>query len=350
MRGLGLSAAVWAGLVGAALAQGPSAPIAAPVAAAPVELPANLPATIPGAATPEFRAAITLWLDDAEAEGLAALRDLAHRGNAAARLWLALVDKTPSLQGPALARIARADRIMLLRQPGGMSGRSWLHSLADLPLGQTWLDLLDTGAGPEVVAAFADLGEARAAREAFLTLAAREHPALGDLPPQDAPLELRYLLWRGADTARQAQISATVPADHPQRGFMDHAGPDPQALADWLASAPVASPLAALCARVCPDSQSACLLSAYQALGSHGALMTLGSPVESIIAQDIFVASARGQSAIVRRILLSVDARGRRIMLARTAQEQQCLAGALDAENQRYRYQRNGVSTPATPN
>ncbi len=292
--------------------------------------------SVPGAGAPAFVAALAAWLADDEAQPLSELAALAQSGNAAARLLLSQIDRTPALQGPFLAHTARAERIALLRMPGGLSGRNWLDSIDGLPLADALRDLRRIDADATLIDTFTALDEPRAAREAMTTLAARESPSLAGLAPESTDVDLLYLLWRGADPQRRAQIAALVPPGHPQRQLMGESV-DARDLDRWLAQAAAAAPLETLCAARCPEALAACRTAAYRALDSHNALLTLGTPAETLVAQQAFLASPRGQSSMLRRILLSVPMRGRRAMLARVADVSACLGTELTAEVARYR-------------
>lgn len=306
---------------------------------------ADAPPPLPGAERPAFQNALDLWLQDDEAQALPALAELAERGNAAARLLLAQIDKIPSLQGPYLAQMPRAERIALLRAPGGLSGRSWIAEIEDVAVADAWRALHWPDAGPELMARFDALGEPRAARTTMVVLAAREHEGLRDLPLDEADPELLYLLWRSAGPERRAEIAARVPAGHPQRQLMGEAT-DARDLDRWLHQSAAAAPLVALCNTLCPEDGEAgtCLGAAYQALGSHDALLTIGTPSEALIDQDRFLASPRGQASVMRRILLGTTMRGRRLMLARVEGQSACLAAGLSAEADRHRRVIPGVT------
>jgi hypothetical protein len=190
-------------------------------------------------------------------------------------------------------------------------------------------------AGLDTMASMQALGEPRAAREALIVLAAREHPGLTALDPETIDPELLYLLWRGADPERRALLLDMVPPDHPQRLHMGERI-DARRIDLWLANAEAAAPLSRLCAAVCPGAEATCRGIAYNALNSHNALLTLGTPAEALIGQARFLDSARGRGAVMRRILLSTPMRGRRALLARVATHSSCLGEALSAENARY--------------
>jgi len=303
---------------------------------------ATIADAITGADAPAFSEALALWLDDNEDTGLQALSALAVADNRAAQILLGLIDKTPPLQGPWLASLPRAERIALMRAPGGLSGRNWLAAAADQPLAANWLALLSVDAGLPVVLRFSEMGEARAAREALMVLAAREHPDLRDAPPELLDPEMTYLLWRTADDARRAMLLAHTPPDHPQRLMMGEAR-DPAAISRWLETAPAAQVVAALCDARCPDSRDSCRTGAYHALGSHNAVLVLGSPAEALISQEAFVRSPRGQATVLRRMLQATDARGRGAMISQMRAHNECLAEVLTEERRRYHYRRPGV-------
>ena len=297
--------------------------------------------TVPGADAPAFARALALWLDDDEATALPALAALAHEGNTAARLLLGLIDRSPTLQGPWLARLPRAQRLEVMRAPGGMSGRSWLAEIASDPIAAAWLALMRTDAGLATGAALAALGETRAAREALVVLAMRHHPDLGQDWHDWMDPELAFLIWPRAREAVRTQLERVLPAGHPHWLLVGQAT---AAWDIWLASSPAAAPFAAFCRAECPQSVAACQRAAHAALGSHVAALTLGSPVEALIAQTDFLASPRSRSSLLRRILLSVDARGRRARNDRATQTEACLGSRLAAEADRYRHIRNGQS------
>jgi len=306
-------------------------------------------ADVPGAESPAFAEALSLWLEDDEAQALQALAGLAQQGNRAAQILLGLIDKSPALQGPWLAHLPRGERIALLRAAGGLSGRSWLAAAAaDQPFADAWLTLLTVEADLQVVARFSEMGEARAAREALVVLAAREHASLRQAAPETVDPELIYLLWRTADPERRALLLGHVPQSHPQRTMMGEPHEE-AALEHWLETDAAAMPLAALCDARCPQSRATCLTGAYQALRSHNALLTLGSPFEALVSQSAFLASPRGQATVLRRVLYSTDARGRRAMIGQMREHDACLAEVLYAEVARYHYRRPGTQDHTEP-
>lgn len=314
------------------------------VAMAPVPVLAT-PPQLPGSDDPGFREALGVWLANDEETALLDFSRLARSGNVAAQILLGLIDRSPALQGAYLAHLDRRDRVSLLRNDGGISGRNWLTQITGVPLVDAWMSVRDVSMGLETVRDFEALGEPRAARAALITMASREHPSLRDMDLDTIETDLLYLLWQSATVERRAQITNRTPANHPQWVLMGQRV-DHRAVDLWLASSDAAAPLTALCQSVCPESGDTCRGAAYRALNSHNALLTLGTPAEALVSQSEFLASPRGQSTIMRRILLSTDIRGRRAMFARMQETSACLATALIAENQHYVPRLPGTAAP----
>jgi hypothetical protein len=304
----------------------------------------------PGVTIDGLDHALVLWLgSEDETDGLHALAGLARDGDTRAQVLLALVDKSPALQGPALAHMSRADRLALLRAPGGMSGTSWMRRAADGgdALALAWVTLWDTGTPPEIVTRLAALGETRASREAALVLASRDARGLVTLDPLPTGTEFLRLMGSPADMQDHLpHLDAQLHPGDPQRDTLGLAS-TPEARDDWLAHSDLAAPLRALCDAQCDAAGTAdCLRGGLAALGDPLAVLTLGSPVESLIPADRFNLSARGQSAVLRRMMLSVDMRARPAWIARTTEISACLGAVLEAEARRYRYQRPGADVP----
>ncbi|MCC5985503.1 MAG: hypothetical protein JJU42_14190 [Rhodobacteraceae bacterium] len=292
--------------------------------------------TVPGQSDPAFVDSVAAWLDGPEEDALPALAELARADNAAAQLLLALIDKTPALQGPWLARLPRSERVALMRADGGLSGASWVHAAA----GQSahaalWQRLWRADAPASLGLDFARAGEVRAAREAFIYAALREAGGLGELVSDpDFPAAVRFLAH---PDGAEVDAGALHPGD-PQRRALG-AGIEAAHLGDWLATAPEALPARALCEARCSDDVAACTLAATGALGSHPALLMLGSPSEALIDPERFARSARGQTSFLRRAILSTDARGRQHLIKRLQVEDACFAEQVVSEIERFRAQ-----------
>jgi hypothetical protein len=264
-------------------------------------------AEVAGQGDPGFVAAQNLWLAGDEAQSLPALSRLAQDGNTAAQLLLGVIDTTAGLQGDWLMALPRQGRIDLLRAPGGISGMNWLR-LADDPIARAWLQLWDGQATAEVILTFARLGEARAAREAGLVLAARQKSGFGAVA--DDPVYPHALLalairdWRLHDPDRARAAEAALPPGDPQHEVLDFTPrATPQALTEWIATAPEGAPLLAFCANQCPSEPApVCHAAALGAVGGYFGLMRLGAPVEALMPSPDFNRSPMGIATILRQI------------------------------------------------
>jgi hypothetical protein len=144
------------------------------------------------------------------------LAQLARAGNTAAQMLLAVIDKSPALQGPWLSALPREARVGMMRAPGGMSGVSWMRlAAASDPRAAAWVAFWDVNAPVSVVTDFARMGETRAAREALATLTARDRggfAAIADDPHY--PFAYRLPVWREwqGDPALEARLAAEIAA------------------------------------------------------------------------------------------------------------------------------------------
>ncbi len=300
-----------------------------------IATPSQAELLVPGSDDSRFVAALERWLDADEQEALPALSDLAAQEVVAAQMLLALIDKSAALQGPHLTALPRAERIALLRQPGGLSGRSWIHAAAEAsPLAELYLRKWQMTEDVEMIARFAEAGEDRASREAALVLASRRER--GFAPEVIAqpwfPDSLRHLT---PDRALARAEAAELPSGHPMRRFASERVPA-DALRDWLAEAPLARPLRAACTSVCGDTRAQCTLALYKALGSYDSLAMMGSPSVALVPEQRFVDSPRGHQAVARRIMLMHSARVRELSSSRLAEVDRCATDWLQSEYQRY--------------
>jgi hypothetical protein len=258
---------------------------------------------VPGAAAPAFRTALAAWLADDDEAALPALATLAADGNRAARILLSLVDRMPHAHGRWLAGRTRAERQALMRDP---DGRAWMAQARDVPLAALWLALWEADTDPAIAFAFADLGEARAARLVLLAHAARQGSGFAALAEDPRyPDELRYLAWAEApdDPATRAGIAAREAGD-PQVARLDAGAADADSLGRWLGDAPLAEPVRAFCEAACGDDPGACSREAYHGLGSYRGLFALGTPSETLIPPEAWLASVKGQRSVPRRLAL----------------------------------------------
>jgi hypothetical protein len=297
-------------------------------------------AGVRGQDDPRFAAALALWLDDDEAAALPALSALAAEGNRAAQILVALIDANPPVQGPWLVRRPRAERMALLRAPGGLSGRSWMEAAAaDTALARLWVERRSTTTTPATALAFAAIGEERAARETLQAIAARQVRGFAAIAGDPRyPPDLRYLVWRewaeepGGRARIEAEIVALMPGD-PQIGRFEHRPVTAAERDAWLARAPLATPLRATCA-ICPRTFAACLRGAWELIGVHTLLAEFGTPSETLIPPEVWHASRRGRLALLR--LPGTRRQYADTIFAAVGAEDPCLLQALAVETARF--------------
>ena len=309
---------------------------------------ASCAAEIDGQEDARFQSALALWLEDDEETALPEFAALAAGGNRAAQVLLTLIDTDLSFQGPWLAGLSRQQRNALLRAPGGLSGRSWMQAAAeDTPFAELWLVQATHAATPDTALAFATIGEQRAARKTLWALSRgnyRGYAAVADDP--NFPPDMRYLIWRewsdDPDTRGRAEAEvAALPPGDPQATHFDQRAIDLGAFDDWLATAQLAALLREPCEALCPDRMRSCTRAAYELVSAPGVFITgrlglllLGSPSELLIAPELWNASPRGRTALLRQTDIRSDRADE--LVARVGAMDACLAAALAEEAARF--------------
>jgi len=126
---------------------------------------------INGADHPDYQAAVAEWLAGRDAEALAHLAQLSRDDNAAAQILLARIAARAPLHQHVTGMLSRADRVALLRMPGGLSGKSWLTKAAETaPLAAALLQSTRVGENAAAVTTLLDLGETETALLAASTM------------------------------------------------------------------------------------------------------------------------------------------------------------------------------------
>lgn len=87
---------------------------------------------IPGAEAPAFAQARDLWLNGDDLPALQALGALARDGNTAAQMLLSQIATATHTHAHVTGAMDRRERIALLRQEGGLSGRDWMQAAAEV--------------------------------------------------------------------------------------------------------------------------------------------------------------------------------------------------------------------------
>ena len=292
-------------------------------------------ADLPDADSAEFQTALQSWLADDELSALSAFVDLAEGGHVSARLLLGMIEKSAALQGPELAHLPRAERIALLRAPGGTSGSSWMAELADdNRLAALWLGLWYPGGDIDIARGFAELDEPRATRIALLVVSSRHDRGYDySIRAEDwYPAALQHLT---PTRVLSSEMLTEVHEGHPIRRFAgeDTAEADLRA---WLLEDELALPLRAACDEKCNGTAADCTVALYHGLGGYHSLLRLGSPIAGLIPDAEFASSARGMGSLARRIMLQRSTRMRDAHQGQLAKLDSCAADWLRAEYQRF--------------
>lgn len=281
-----------------------------------------------GAGDPAFAMARAAWLAGDDDMGvLAQLAPLAAGGNRAAQVMLGTLvaeQRVPE----AVAALPRAERIALTRAPGGLSGTSWLTVAAGADpvaaalevAGVRWqqatrdqqvaaLEVLlaagEAGAAHRLLANFGNQGGWGAGGGWSLVM---DHGLSPALQGHGVPLlvMVRDVATRPeggfADPAAAGRAGAALAGAHPGDLAMAEAGWRQTTLADpglvragaeaLVADAPLAAPLAGVCATACPDGVAACTFALAMGTGGRPGFVTL-SPFEGLVGSAEYQASPR---------------------------------------------------------
>ena len=304
------------------------------------------PADIAGSPDPDFRKALETWLADDDAmslPALAALAALAADGNRAARLLLArieITDRAPSAFVLGLDREQR-NRLYRKRRENSLYYRGWIE--IEKEAGDSFAAVLH-GAGVLGIdhAAIHDLyaaGEREAAEHKIRKIAVdglqQDRKLLAEfLGPDDehAPYLFGFRYSHAGATTGQAalktilgqlegtptlEIQAQRDADTRRAevfvdiGYQagssvadyDSGGQHYEAITTWLLQAPGAVPIANLCRRSCGVAElNTCSLTAFGLVGGYYELIRFDSPLENLVSQTDFLASARAEGMVARRV------------------------------------------------
>ncbi len=287
--------------------------------------PLSIAAQVSGADAPEFSTAVTNWLNgEDDLAALQTLSELAQANNAAAQILLARLERTPHLTAHVTETLTRAERIALLRMPGGLSGRSWMTAAAETtPLAQAFLDNAGQDTRVESLRTLYEAGETAAATRSLPGVISYGTVdlvrAMEDLDVM--PDEARILIASYAAAELYWQSGAAIQIANP---IAERRPPElaliwrPVFPAEW-AESPAArelalansinieslSPLRTFCSTECGDQASACIAAGAALLSANAATLPFASPSESLIPTDRYWQSPR-IDADVRRLLHTI--------------------------------------------
>lgn len=288
--------------------------------------------------------AIAAYLADDDEAALPVFAELAAGGDAEARLLLGRIATRPF--SPWVASLSRKDRTALLRAPGGLSGKSWLAIASDAgdPVAAALNRALDPRLEAETLENLLSHGEEDAFATALFHNISRG-PVRGletfawDMRISD---DTRFLLWLSYSTHYYSGFENPRAAIQmfESLGFSRHIANayrakefdeteyeqilswifghahnaidyDPTALALILRDAPPTdrpiSRLRRYCEQACPEAAPVCMAEMMVLAGGYQQLWLLGSPVESIIDGETFLASPRFHADFARHMRIHMD-------------------------------------------
>lgn len=292
-------------------------------------------AQIAGQNDPQFKAALAQWLDGDDLAALTALSELAKADNRAAQVFLGRVNEATHTHSHVTGPMERKSRIALMRQVGGLSGKSWLRAASeDVPLAAAFLQSKIIKEKPAAIKTLLDVGEVTAALMPLASLVqsgklaeanellahpklpkhvmylqaladrdaafiAKHGPILGsggwprslNMRPKTSDAENSLFLWEGFrwDGIEVGHTRQLIPDAFPES----------------LLDSPYYAPLKSLCSEHCandvPNCMRATMIRLYNATPIW---ITLSSPVETILPTNEYHLSPRITDDLVR--LLSV--------------------------------------------
>ena len=272
---------------------------------------------VPGSEDAAYKTAVADWLGGQDTTALRALSDLAGGGNTAAQILLGRISENAAFYKHLSATMPRKERIALMRQPGGLSGRSWLLAAeGSEPLAAALLQAAQPDKRADAIAPLLDLGELSTAMRTGLDMLyyGEAEPLLMAISGRtDLPREAMFLGVAALDFIVPGAFSDATQglAAHPELPVdvtLTWVAPSPanlsqdKAMRDLVAeTAPQVrawTPLVAFCDRHCPDSPGTCA-----ALGA--ALAPKGpfpfeSPSQRLIPDEVYWSSARMEGDLAR--------------------------------------------------
>ncbi|WP_139231505.1 hypothetical protein [Aliiroseovarius crassostreae] len=278
---------------------------------------------IPGTASRSYQSAVQLWLDGSDnLEALRQLSSLANKGNTAAQILLARIGSHAHLIGPVTENLPRNERVALLRQPGGLSGRSWLEAAAEIsPLAHAMLDSADRETRADAIAPLFKAGEFALATRAFAALfnsgqgnLAVEIVNSSVILPPEAAFFLARMVRGGQVGAAAYSGSALIPrsadgfptplamtwAPVAPRDLLEDPGQRGAAI-EYSMHVPAFLPLVDLCRERCPNEVAECSAAGAAELWSAD-VMPFASPSQALIPDNIYWVSGRIQQDVLQRL------------------------------------------------
>jgi len=294
---------------------------------------AHADVAVPGEDASGYQAAVQLWLDGADdLEALRQLSGLANEGNTAAQILLSSIARAEHTHIAVTQGLQRRERIALLREDVGLSGRDWLQRASKIsPLAQAQWSYISPAVGRgydlDAVDILLHHGEIRHGFRALNNLAAQspefeialfiyEHQdelGAGSLPILDNVLRSEVAGGATVIPVPRASMSEDDLSrflsglSNPQNRFAQFGlldfieGPalysvPETTILEWILDAPGLPPLITFCSSECSSSVNACLVSGTRALTFSSSFPhPLASPSQSLVPDQVYWGSGRFQ-------------------------------------------------------
>ena len=286
---------------------------------------------VPGTNSLVYQDAVQLWLDgDNDLEALRQLSGLANEGNTAAQILLSSIARAEHSHIAVTESLQRRERIALLREDVGLSGRDWLRRASETsPLALAQWSYISSAVGRGYDLDEVDIllrhGEIRHGFRALNNLAAQspefeialfiyEHQdelGVGSLPILDYVLRSEVAEGAAAIPAPRAGMSEVdlsrflSSLQSPQNRFAQFGlldfidGPGSYSVSEatileWVRDDPGLPPLMTFCSSECSNAVNACIISGSRALTfSSGFPHPLASPSQSLVPDQVYWGSGR---------------------------------------------------------
>lgn len=277
-----------------------------------------------GSETPAFSAAVAQWLGGDDLVALGNLAAMSEEGNHAAQILLASIASRAMFHFHVTSDLARADRIALLRMPGGLSGKSWLIAAQDAePLATALLQVSKIGEKAAPILALLDAGEWQtallAAQAMLLNGEAAElieiFETVGlELPEEAYPLVAWAYFQADQGTGKYAgsarMASTLLDAEGVQARELEWTTVSPtdvisqnetfDAVVGLVDQVESWTPIRHFCEQNCPDSATNCSVLGASLLSGLSGPFAMRSPLMSVIPNDTYWSSPRVTGDLAR--------------------------------------------------
>lgn len=286
---------------------------------------------IRGSEDPGFQSALNIWLDGNDEKAIRALAVLARDNNRAAQIFLGQVQDKVWLHDHVTGKLNRKQKIELLREPKGLSGRSWLQSAAhDTPLARHLLEVRKPYENAEIGKALVAMGEVDAALQVMVTaivagdrlgaleIAIDDHAIVYTLGvarglAEDPAARFRSGWYEANDPRiprfrrRMHLLPTEQDAEKILWGAVSFRNMQPgseefQYIGEVLLALPELKPLVQIIERHCPGDVSGALASLQISRWSRPLTLEMFSPVESILPTKTYRASKRFENDVLRKM------------------------------------------------